>query len=324
MEEEGTPREAVQVGQQISGTGRLFAQQEPRNPGGVNQRIQALEQGYELSGYILPGWTVHGKPVFSPGEWLRTVREDLLAHMERVFGESAPLFQGILLGERQKMDADVITAMRLTGTVHILTVSGMHLSLLAMAVAWVLRRLPIGRWFRFGMQIALLTFFACLTGGAPGTIRALIMATMRALAVCRGQRYDPLTSLSAAALIMTLVNPLRTLTASFQFSFFVVLGILLLANGLHGVQTKRLAVARRFPALGVCASGLRQRTDCSFAHATAALWLCAGLCAADEPDYGSAHACADGRRRVLHGSGSALPAARQRLCMGILCSCDGF
>lgn len=258
MEEEGAPREAVQVGQQISGTGRLFAQQEPRNPGGVNQRIQALEQGYELSGYILPGWTVHGKPVFSPGEWLRTVREDLLAHMERVFGESAPLFQGILLGERQKMDADVITAMRLTGTVHILTVSGMHLSLLAMAVAWVLRRLPIGRWFRFGMQIALLTFFACLTGGAPGTIRALIMATMRALAVCRGQRYDPLTSLSAAALIMTLVNPLRTLTASFQFSFFVVLGILLLANGLHGVQTKRLAVARRFPrlvsALQVCAS----------------------------------------------------------------------
>ena len=69
-----------------------------------------------------------------------------------------------------------------------------------------------------------------LTGGAPGTIRALIMATMRALAVCRGQRYDPLTSLSAAALIMTLVNPLRTLTASFQFSFFVVLGILLLAK----------------------------------------------------------------------------------------------
>ena len=108
--EEDAPREAVRVGQRVTGTGRLFAQDEPRNPGGVNQRVQALAQGYELSGYILPGWTVEGTPVFSASEWLRTAREGLLAHMERVFGENAPLYQGILLGERQEMDADVVTA----------------------------------------------------------------------------------------------------------------------------------------------------------------------------------------------------------------------
>lgn len=262
MEEEDATREAVRVGQRVTGTGRLFAQDEPRNPGGVNQRIQALAQGYELSGYILPGWTVEGTPVFSVSEWLRTAREGLLAHMERVFGENAPLYQGILLGERQEMDADVVTAMRLTGTVHILTVSGMHLSLLAMAIAWVLRRLPLGRWLRFGVQVALLSFFACLTGGAPGTIRALIMATLRALAPCRGQRYDPLTSLSTAALVMTLLNPMRTLTASFQFSFFVVLGIQLLASGLHFFRAKRPAVARRFPR---AVSALRVSTSAQIA-----------------------------------------------------------
>ena len=61
LEEDGSDDRAVQtqavsVGQQISGTGRLFAPEAKRNPGGVNRRIGALCDGYELSGYVLPGW----------------------------------------------------------------------------------------------------------------------------------------------------------------------------------------------------------------------------------------------------------------------------
>jgi len=55
---------AVSVGQVIHGKGRLFAPDEARNPGGVDRRIQAIVDGYELSGYILPGWTAEGKAGF--------------------------------------------------------------------------------------------------------------------------------------------------------------------------------------------------------------------------------------------------------------------
>lgn len=223
-------REGARVGQRVSGTGRLFAPEEKRNPGDTDRRLSALCDGYELSGYLLPGWEAEGGGAFSPRESVRRLREKLLAGIEAVFGEHAPLFEGVMLGERGAMDGEVIGAMRMTGTIHVLTVSGLHLSLIALALSKLLRRLPVGRWIRFCLELAVLSFFAALTGAAPGTIRALIMAVMRSLAACRGRRYEPLTALSAAALGMTLVCPVMALSASFQFSFYIVLGILLLGH----------------------------------------------------------------------------------------------
>ncbi len=216
------------VGQVISGVGRLFAQEEPNNPGGVNRRIQALADGYELSGYILPGWTAEGSARFSLREWFRGLREDLLARTESVFGERAALFQGIMLGDKSALSGEVSHAMRLTGTVHVLTVSGMHLGMMASALSALLRRSGLGRYTRFAVLGAALGFFACLAGGAAGTVRALLMALIREWARIRGRVYEPLTALALAALVMTLISPLCALDASFQFSFFVMLGIILL------------------------------------------------------------------------------------------------
>ena len=83
----------------------------------------------------------------------------------------------------------------------------------------LLRRLPCGRWTRFAAQTVILLFYTGVTGAAAGTVRALIMATLRSLAGCRGRRYEPLTALAVAAWSMALIRPAWPLDASFQFSF---------------------------------------------------------------------------------------------------------
>lgn len=223
------------VGQRVSGTGRLFAQDEVRNPGGVDWRIRALCSGYDLSGYILPGWTVAGETQFSISDMFRRAREAICVRIDALFGEHAPLFRAVMLGEKGEMNEDVAEAMSMSGTAHILAVSGMHVGLLAGAIAILLDLLPIGGKMRFLITAALLVGFTGLTGGAPGTVRAMWMALMRRFASLTGRRYDGLTALAAAALCITIVNPIWALHASFQFSFFVVLGILLLHR-----QTARL------------------------------------------------------------------------------------
>lgn len=244
MLDDGETREAVRVGQRVSGTGRLFAQEEPRNPGGVDRRLQAICEGYELSGYILEGWTAQGESRFSLREWIRQIRLALLARIGAQFGEHAPLFEAIMIGDKGGVGSETLTSMRLTGTVHLLTVSGLHLSMIAGALRALLKRLPIGKGIRFAVQIIVLVFFTCLTGGAPGTIRACVTALIRELAGLAGRRYEPLTALSAAALGITLVCPAMALNASFQFSFFVVLGILLL-SGMMTRFAQRLCGGRR-------------------------------------------------------------------------------
>ena len=228
MAQEDEPRPAPRVGERVEGTGRLFAPDEPRNPGETNRRITALRDGYELSGYLIPGWETGGKPRFSLTEVFYRARRALLERTALVFGEDAPLYQGVLLGESAGLDDEVALSMRLTGTAHILTVSGLHLNLIAAAIDALLRKLTRRRGARMTIRTLLLTAFAALTGFAAGTVRALIMVTLRTLARVRGREYDPLTGLSAAALAMTLICPVWPLDGSFQFSFFVVLGILLL------------------------------------------------------------------------------------------------
>ena len=238
---------SVFVGQRVTGTGRLFGQQGRRNPGDIDERIQALIQGYELSGYLLPGWKAEGDRCPSVAEAFRQARLSLSRSIEALFGAHAPLFQAMLIGDKSNMEDELVQAMRLTGIVHILTISGMHMSLMALALHALLSKLHIGRWLRFSIQAALLGFFVGLTGCAIGTIRAYIMALLREFAPLKGRRYEPLTALGCAAMIMTFACPLWALSASFQFSFLIVLGILLLSGqlcALAGDLTRCPAIVR--------------------------------------------------------------------------------
>ena len=240
-DDEGSLPQHPFVGQRVSGKGRLFSPDVKRNPGGMDWRIQSLCDGYELSGYLLEGWVADGAAVFSLTECFRLLRSSIVSRVERIFGGKAALFQGIMLGDRSALDSEVAAAMRLTGIAHILTVSGLHMGMIAQVLGRLIDRMPIRRRNRFVLLGVCLSGFACLTGAAAGTVRALIMALVREYAVLRGRKYEPLTALFFAALCMTLVNPLWLLTASFQFSFFVVLSIQLFSVGFARIGSRRTA-----------------------------------------------------------------------------------
>lgn len=244
-EEDGEEALHPHVGQRVSGTGRLFAPDEKRNPGGVDWRIQSICKGYELSGYILPGWSGQGEAVFSLRECMRGLRSMINERIELLFGTQAPLFQGIMLGDKSALDDEITAAMRLTGTAHILTVSGMHLSMIAGMISAVLSRFPIGRKGKVVILGVIIILFTGITGMAAGSIRACIMVMLREAAKLRGRRYEPLTALSVAALCITLVQPLYLFHASFQFSFFVVLCIQLFAGVFGSFTARRLKLNGR-------------------------------------------------------------------------------
>lgn len=247
-EEDDQLPEMPKIGQRVSGKGRLFAQDEVRNPGGSDGRIRALAKGYELSGYLLPGWTAEGEARFSLTEWFRQLRLSLLEKIQRLFGDDAPLFAAVMIGEKREIDAEMTAAMRLTGIAHILSVSGMHLNLVSAAAYVVLRLLPVGKKFAQWIHVAVLMMFTGLTGCAVGTIRALLMTLMRMYAKARGLRYDRLTALSFAALMITVFSPLKAFDGGFQFSFFVVLGIALLEKSVSRLKFMRL-VNKRMPSV---------------------------------------------------------------------------
>ena len=238
----------IKPGQFVRGTGRLFLPRQKRNPGGWDERMNALSAGFELSGYLAPGWTVEGLPKQTVMSCFSIMRDRLETRIEMLFGEESPFFCALIVGDRRKMDYEVVSAMRLTGILHILTISGMHIGLLGMAVSELLKRMGIHCSLRLFISLLFLTVYSFLTGLTIGTIRALIMFSIREYSHIRKRNYDGLTALSIAALAITLYNPASFFNIGFSLSFLTVFGILLLSPSLIS-RLNEIHPLNRIPAL---------------------------------------------------------------------------
>lgn len=182
-------------------------------------------------------------------------------------GETWPLLVALAVGFREPMPQRIDAALAATGTRHLVSISGLHIGLVA-AFGWWLGRAvaaPLARafgpraWVRSGGDVqagpagalvAAVTY-AALAGFALPTLRALIMLTVW-LAVRRRQRRIGLaTTLAAAALVLLVVDPLVVLDIGFYLSFGAVaaLGTLGLRDGRGALRAQWIAFVGLWPVL---------------------------------------------------------------------------
>lgn len=155
------------------------------------------------------------------------IRDSLKSGLD---GNEFSIAYAMLLGNSDYMDSQVLTSYRSAGVAHIFAVSGLHIGFLSVALNFVLDRLRAKRWVKALFIIPTLLFYSGVCGFTASSIRASIMATVMLLVSIKGQRYDGLTSISFAAIIILLLNPMEMFCVGFILSFAVVLGIVVLSN----------------------------------------------------------------------------------------------
>lgn len=145
-------------------------------------------------------------------------------------GDIAAFLQAMLIGRSGNLSVQAETNLRQAGLSHILAVSGMHctflISLLSLFLLHHQRRLAL-------CGIPLLLFYAVLTGASPSVVRACVMSIFVLLAPLLRRDKDPITSLSAALLVILLQNPFAAASISLQLSFSAVAGLLLVTPRLY-------------------------------------------------------------------------------------------
>lgn len=144
-------------------------------------------------------------------------------------GEEGDLLAALCLGDRRAVSDAVDDAFRHSGLSHLLVVSGLHLSMVAVALRGLLRRLGGGYRTAAVMTVPLLGVFATLVGGANSVLRAGLMCTLWLMSFVVYRRYDGLTAWGMAAAVLLFTNPYRLLNAGFQLSFAATAGVLVLA-----------------------------------------------------------------------------------------------
>lgn len=160
-----------------------------------------------------------------------TMRKGINDRIEVLFSEDTGFFaKALLLGDRSDMDYETRTAFKVSGISHITAVSGLHVSILFSVIFLITAR---KRTFTALVGVPVLILFAALTGFTPSVVRACVMQILFMVADALLKEYDPPTALSAAVLVMLLVNPISVTSASLQMSAGCMVGIFLFSEKIH-------------------------------------------------------------------------------------------
>ena len=136
------------------------------------------------------------------------------------------LLLAMLTGERDGLDSRSQRQLSEAGLMHLTAVSGLHCGfLISLLGVLTLRRQRLTALVGYPV---LLTYML-MAGSTPSVVRACVMVGLTLLAPLVGREADAPTSLSAAALVILLVNPFAIASVSFQLSFAAVAGLLTLS-----------------------------------------------------------------------------------------------
>ncbi len=139
--------------------------------------------------------------------------------------DTAALAEGMMLGRRDNLSAEVVYTFRTSGVYHLLAVSGVHLSIITGAMLMLLRALP--RRSRALLTMGVIVLFTGLCGFTASVMRAGAMTLLMLDGQLFSRRTDGLNSLGFAAVTMLLMDPFCIYDIGWQLSFAATLGLLL-------------------------------------------------------------------------------------------------
>ncbi len=144
---------------------------------------------------------------------------------DKMDGDCAAVMSAMLFGDKSAIDSSEKTLMYRAGIGHIMAVSGVHLSVVCSFFWLVISRLPISRYFRFGLLMVPVVCFVMLAGMSNSVIRAAIMIALVYGAGLFRRRADTFNSLGIAVILLTAASPFAVRDASFLLSVAGVFGI---------------------------------------------------------------------------------------------------
>ncbi|MBR2966658.1 MAG: ComEC/Rec2 family competence protein [Clostridia bacterium] len=158
-----------------------------------------------------------------------TLAETVRAYVYNVATTYAPqhgdIVYALLTGDRNAMDVEQTEAFKSAGIIHLLAVSGLHVGFIVSIFCFVLNKFKLHPLVQIAILIVPLGFYAYVCNFTPSVLRAILMVVCTYLAKTFLGRYDLLTSLSWAVVVILLAQPLYLFDVGFQLSVLSVYGI---------------------------------------------------------------------------------------------------
>lgn len=205
-------------------SGKLEEIESPRNPGEFDSKqYYACQYIYYVmkKGKIKKQSQNHS----AYGQFLINMRQRFAEILEKTCGAEAGAFEAIVLGDKSNLDPELKMRYQMAGIIHILAISGLHISLLGMGLYNMLKKAGFGIWPAGLLALIIMLQYGMMTGGGVSTMRAVCMFLLSVGAKIAGRIYDMPTGMAVAAILILVENPAYLLDGGFWLSFGSVIGI---------------------------------------------------------------------------------------------------
>ncbi|MEA2063963.1 MAG: ComEC/Rec2 family competence protein [Gemmatimonadota bacterium] len=226
------------------------------NPGGFDYRKYLLERSIIAESIVHdPGDVVLLGPgktnvvdCLNPVRWAGWLRAAVYRNHEVLYGDNRvrAMASALLLGVREQLPPVVRDDFIMSGTMHLLVVSGLHVGFIAWAL-YLFFSLVFGRgWACCVLVSAAVLFFALVCGGRPSVLRSSVMCAFVLLALPLQRRSHLLNTLGAAFSVLLIARPEWLMDIGFQLSFAAVTGVVFIVPRLESLFQGRSCWENRF------------------------------------------------------------------------------
>ncbi|WP_233253491.1 ComEC/Rec2 family competence protein [Paracoccus binzhouensis] len=248
-----SPQDLPAPGQRIMLTAHLSPPSGPSEPGGFDFRRLAWFERLGAVGHTQGPVMTVARPADDGALALHRLRMALAETMrDHIGGQAGAVSAALVTGDRSGISERTNEIMRASNLYHIISISGLHMSMLAGFVYAALRlagtagqglagfrALPVHKLAAAG-ALAVSALYLWLSGGGVATERAFIMVAVMLLAIIADRRAVSLRTVAVAGTLVLLLGPEALTEPGFQMSFAATVALIL-------VQEPWLKLAPRLP-----------------------------------------------------------------------------
>ncbi len=242
----GGERPDLNGGDRIELFARLSRNRPATNPGQRDSALRYQRSGsYGTASVSSPG----AVQVIARARWyssipaavsrLRTLTmrrlEERVGSGDGGLGPRYGLIVALLFGERGALSEGQSDLLKESGTLHFLAISGLHVGIFCVFVAWALAWLNVPVQMRAVLTIGLVWAYVLFTGFHVSAARAGWMLSFMLAAPLVHRQWDSLSALAASAFVILFFWPQQLFTAGFQLTFVAVWAIVCIYPQLHGL-----------------------------------------------------------------------------------------
>lgn len=143
-----------------------------------------------------------------------------------------------ILGDTSFLDEETSKSYQQNGVSHLFSISGMHISLFAAIILYVMKRISYNNYYNYSIVISFLIFYSLLIGSSPSVIRSLTMYVLFAINKLFNLKIKNLDIMCFVLTIMLIINPYYLYNISFQYSYLISFSLVLFSYKLKNIKNK--------------------------------------------------------------------------------------